>query len=167
MTTKDLDARVAALESITIDYALLTPAQQLAQIGKLRSDLRTELQTLTAERDNWKAAASDQYSEVTKLQKPALHEPCTLEEAARVMAHLHYQGNPDVTMKSVRFAINSVLQGRAQPAQEEITPTKLQAAFIEGYNSYQTPCCPMNTVEEAWDASETKGSIRAGKGEKT
>ena len=27
----------------------------------------------------------------------------------------------------------------------------LKAAFEEGFNSYETPCCAYNSVEDAWD----------------
>lgn len=32
----------------------------------------------------------------------------------------------------------------------------VKAAFEEGYDSYATPCCPFNSVEEAWNESIAK-----------
>lgn len=97
-----------------------------------------------------------------ELQKPALHEPCTQVEAARVMAHLHYQGNPDVTMKSVRFAVNSVLQGRAKSAQEEITDAEryLWIRELPNADSLNVRFCGSD-LDNVVDAA-----IRASKGEK-
>ena len=84
----DLDARVAALMALADTYYTTNTLSGF----DFRAAIRAE------------------------LQKPEMHEPCTQEEAARVLAHLHYQGAPAVTMKSVRIAVDSVLQGRAKPA---------------------------------------------------
>lgn len=32
----------------------------------------------------------------------------------------------------------------------------IEKAFFEGYNSYESPCCPYNCVEDAWANSEAK-----------
>ena len=32
----------------------------------------------------------------------------------------------------------------------------IKDAFFEGYNSYESPCCPYNDVESAWENSEAK-----------
>ena len=37
----------------------------------------------------------------------------------------------------------------------------VRAAFIEGWNSFETPCCAFNDAESAWECSEAKAAADA------
>lgn len=37
----------------------------------------------------------------------------------------------------------------------------VEAAFREGYDSYETPCCAFNDVDSAWENSATRKELLA------
>lgn len=151
----DLDARVAALENLV---AVLCDPEGKCRISGSDADRAIVDESLAALR--------------AELQKPALHEGVTGAEINQAVHLVHGRLALRNVEKCVdmKRALESFLQGRAQPAQEEITRPILSDQLI--LDAAERAGLWPNTVHHWLPAfhryhAELDATFRASKGEKT
>lgn len=152
----DLDARVAALKACP--FCGNTP--RLVDLAGFEVICDCGVVLCLDEPDRESVVAA--WNRRAELQKPVLHSPVT---DAEVRAALHITASETgvftrYEIAGMREALESFLQGRAKPAQEEITDVEIE--FI------QDECMERTEHGVKLDAIKfARKVIRASKGEKT
>ena len=148
----DLDARVAALMEFVDAYA--------------DTQFRDEYETHDAEITQARDAAITAIR--AELQKPALHEAVSDQETIDAIRS-HCLKVTTESMIDMRRTLESFLQGRAKPAQEEITDAERYKELIYAVgNKYPNESRHETALRYIKRAeSNTSGPACASKGEKT
>ena len=123
----DLDARVAALMALADKHASSGMQITADQFVNRKDPTQARCDHLA----DYEALEQAIQAE---LQKPSLHEAVSDQETIDAIRACHLKVTTE-SMIDMRRAIDSVLQGRAKPAQEEITDAERLSFLLQNFES--------------------------------
>ena len=132
----DLDARVAALSNSALKIAEAVQNKDVIAARRAKAELEQAIRT--------------------ELQKPALHEPVSDQETIDAIRTHHLKVTTE-SMIDMRRTLESFLQGRAKPAQEEITDAEILTAAGDWAVSLMGPVHLLRICRQVFNFRASKG----------